>query len=1456
MPATDEESDSERAFRARKKRKVHYSVDDLHTLPTRPPIKASQKTFSREDYTVGWICALAIEMTAARAMLDDVHPDLDSQKNDNNAYIFGRTGKHNVVIAGLPSGVYGTTSATSVTYQMDSSFPSLRIRLMVGIGGGVPGGDTDIRLGDVVVSTSNSKSAAVVQYDFGKLVKDGRLERMGSLNKPPQLLLSAVTKLRVSYDLSGSHILDILSEVKSRWLAVVDKYTHRGHAEDLLFSAGYEHQGSEESCHACGRLKLEGRIPRDAEPRVHYGPIASANQVMKHAGTRDRLAKELGIICFEMEAAGLMDNFPCLVIRGVSDYSDSHNHYPWQNYAAATAAAYSKELLAAIPPMAIAVATQEDEHDPAESIVEHRKSVMESLKFDQADIRRATIKLAHAKTCEWLLQLSEYQDWTDWDKIIEHQGLLWIKGKSGTGKSTIMKFALERAARSRDMTTISFFFNARGDDLERTTTGMYRSLLFQLLEKVPKLQEILDSMGLMPTSGGSSSGWGIELLKDTIRSVLKDFNHERLLCFVDALDECAEDEVRDMVEFFEDLGQLTVTDQIRLFVCFFSRHYSHISIDKGVELVLDKQEGHSQDIVRYLSSKLKAGRSKPIEQIRAEILQKASGIFLWVVFVVQILNKEYDRGRIHALRKRLAEISIELNELFLDILRRDNQNMTELLLCIQWILFNKSTLSRQELYFGILSGADEQSLGPWDPEETTLEDMERFILSSSKGLAEINRGKKPQFIHESVREFFLKNDGFASLWPEIKDFQSHSHEKLRTCCQEYLKYFSLQPPVYSFSESNPASDVVRDSICTQYPLLKYAVYYELLHADAAEEGGVSQDAFVREFEVSELQLWIPLANMFETRKIRRYTSEASLLYILADRNLPNLIKVHLRRCTTIDVKGERYEFPALAAIFNRHHKAAKAFLMPATFLQHNGDIPKGYFTLPDPALDSLIECGRSVKARSGQSFLSYTASCGNELVVQRLLHNNRVDVPSKDWKGRTALSYAAMGGHVTIIELLIATGHFGYDSEDYNERTPLSYAAEGGHTNLVRHLLSTGQVNPDSRASNGQTPLFLAAAEGHEDIVQSLLSCDQVNPNSKAKLTKETPLHRAAERGYHRVVQMLLSNKQLDLNPIDSQGTTPLLLAAERGHEEVFRVLLVDGRINSNVVLTRGTLLHIAAEKGHEGVVRLLLSLGQMDPNPTDKDRRTPLSYAASNGHEDLVWLLLSNEQVYPDSKDKDGRTPLYWAVKDDQQGVIGRLLSNDRVDPNHHNPCGFFETPLLRAAADGNEGMVKQLLSSSRVEPDSCDKGGRTPLSWAAWLGDGGVVQQLLSTGRVDPDSRDREGQTPLFWAAKAYTNSMSEANYVRVIEQLLSTGRVDPDNVTLDGSTPLQVVVIRGHKQAVDLLLASSPVNLSRRRYACSRALAVATDQNEKKIVEQLLAYRKGFQFDLDEKRPDLES
>lgn len=314
-----------------------------------------------EDYTVGWICALPRELTAARAMLDETHADITHPPTDPNTYCLGRIGEHNIAIGCLPKGEIGNNPAATVATRMSSTFPQIRFGLMVGIGGGVPSREHDIRLGDVVVSTPSGQHGGVVQWDFGKTTRAGHFERTGSLNSPPTVLRSALSRLESTHEMSGSKVPEYLSEIMVKYSLLSPKLARPAAMDDVLFEADYDHINDNDTCSACDKGKIVPRPPRN-DFAVHYGTIASGNQVMKHGVTRDKISKELGgALCFEMEAAGLMNEFPCLVIRGICDYADSHKNKQWQGYAAATAAAFTKEILCVIPASQVSITRPADE---------------------------------------------------------------------------------------------------------------------------------------------------------------------------------------------------------------------------------------------------------------------------------------------------------------------------------------------------------------------------------------------------------------------------------------------------------------------------------------------------------------------------------------------------------------------------------------------------------------------------------------------------------------------------------------------------------------------------------------------------------------------------------------------------------------------------------------------------------------------------------------------------------------------------------------------------------------------------------------------------------------------------------------------------------------------------------------------------------------------------------------
>lgn len=242
---------------------------------------------------------------------------------------------------------------------MQSTFPRLRFCLIVGVGGGIPSEKNDIRLGDIVVSLPDGQNGGVIKYDMGKM-EVGGFKRLGMLNKPPVVLRNGVTKLRATRGLRGQLSVLINDAAIEEDEDDEEEWKYPKRIEDMLFHASFEHVGRGSTCKACAdaaKSEKSNVISRDPRPtqnsKIFYGNIASGDQVIKKATTRDLLAEREGVICFEMEAAGLMDHLPCLVIRGICDYANSHKNKKWQPYAAIAAAAYAKKLLSVITPEAV-----------------------------------------------------------------------------------------------------------------------------------------------------------------------------------------------------------------------------------------------------------------------------------------------------------------------------------------------------------------------------------------------------------------------------------------------------------------------------------------------------------------------------------------------------------------------------------------------------------------------------------------------------------------------------------------------------------------------------------------------------------------------------------------------------------------------------------------------------------------------------------------------------------------------------------------------------------------------------------------------------------------------------------------------------------------------------------------------------------------------------------------------
>ncbi|KAF4953595.1 hypothetical protein FGADI_5931 [Fusarium gaditjirri] len=902
--------------------------------------------------------------------------------------------------------------------------------------------------------------------------------------------------------------------------------------------------------------------------------------------------------------------------------------------------------------------------------------------FTQIDARHDNIRKAHAQTCKWVLKRPEYIGWLNPNKVDEHHGFLWVKGKPGAGKSTLMKFILSSARRRmKDKTIISFFFNARGEQLEKSTAGMYRSLLLQLLQQLPRLHSVLDP-GLV-LGVGENHDWSVEALRTLFEQAVEGLGDSSVVVFIDALDECDESEIRSMVSSFRSLGNLSADEGISFQVCLASRHYPHITMAKKIELVLEGQVGHEQDIISYLDSELQIGNSKLANEIRAQVKEKASGVFMWVVLVSGILQQKFDEGRIHELKQTLREIPGDLHELFRDMLTRDDANKDELLLCIQWVLFARSPLKPEQLYFAIRSHT-ECTTCKWDRDKIGETAIGKFILSSSKGLAEVTRVKKDptvQFIHESVRDFLLKDGGLAIILKSSGDIGAESQDQLKRCCYEYVQ---------SYTEENglPESD-------SKHQLSENILY----HANAADEGCISQVKFLETFPLAQ---WIQRNNVFQDKDVRRHTTSASLLYLLAEYNFGSLINSHKGSQSCFDIEDERYGAPILAAVATGSRPTVWRLLRRETRDEPETSRLHSLCNEYELEKERKHDIGRNFKFSKKWGLLYYVLQDGDPIVASFAIASSQAHTffDFRTPRGETPLSIAirhSLDVSATV-ELLLENGA-GIDIEarDVLGRTPLCLAAGKGNASAVAFLVGKG-VNIEDNCNIGKTPLMYAATEGSEECMRLLIlggaSVAVTDPKGQTALFKAVCSSKESEAKLH-----LLLDKGVDVNAIDQDGCTALAWSLKRGMatKEIVQILLHHGDTIDRTDSLGRTLLMLALNSNIT-IMKQLIDMGA-GIDLVDNKGQSALLLAVKLKAESHARLLIDSGACTDVFDTLNNRTALSYAVNS---------LYFDEEDLGHPIPGLSIHSKVL------SPGIAEALLIRGAAVNDS-DKNGRTPLSYAA---------------------------------------------------------------------------------------------------------------------------------------------
>ncbi|KAI9035505.1 uncharacterized protein KD926_003433 [Aspergillus affinis] len=795
---------------------------------------------THDDYALGWVCALALEMTAAIAMLDERHPPLQSPPTDDNAYTLGSIAGHNVVIAGLLLGSYGTISATTVLSQMRSTFPRLEVGLMVGIGGGVPSESHDIRLGDVVVSKPTGSCSGVVQYDAGKALQGGRFEPTGTLNQPPQLLLTHLSLLQAEMmsriGEAGGLIWSGVQQVLDRNQDLQAKFGCPGPDGDTLFLAKYPHRaegGLNDSCVGCDRRETVSRTPRPSmEPHVHYGIIASGDQVMKDSEARDRLGQELGILCFEMEAAGLMNQLPSLVVRGICDYADSHKNKEWQGYAALTAAVFSKLLLSRLKPRSLKQWNKRREMN-AEKRVCFAALFHSDPQEDKDALKRRKGERA-ADTSDWILDTNELRQWLGVQELPSTKPsldlvtgdvdlrakLLWLYGNPGTGKSTMvitMTEDLPKRSFFDSTKSLAYFFCDSSSAKRRSAISILRGLLYQLIRGRP---EWIEMLWAKYEEKGEAVFSSFDSLWSVLMSIGADAASGDKYCIIDALDEC-EPKSQDML-----LAQLNQTflspnranGHLRLHILITSRPYPEIGrhLSRFRNQDLSRYPRLAADLKIFVQSKVAElhDKNRYSEKVTAQVSEiiedKAEGTFLWVGIACVELASVRSRNAVQTLQRLPRGLHALYQNLLETAFTRDGGEEHQTILQIMGVV----AITQQPLSVAELAVAC--NLYPDEDRESRLnftrEDIElcRLMVIVQDGIVRL--------LHKSVRDFLLRRGEDGGQL--IDHLRAHARLAYR-CLDIWLENHDCLPP---WGESRHPED----------GFLQYASQYWGVHAHHAQ----------------------------------------------------------------------------------------------------------------------------------------------------------------------------------------------------------------------------------------------------------------------------------------------------------------------------------------------------------------------------------------------------------------------------------------------------------------------------------------------------------------------------------------------------------------------------------------------------------------------------------------------
>ncbi|KAH7016248.1 ankyrin repeat-containing protein, partial [Microdochium trichocladiopsis] len=540
------------------------------------------------------------------------------------------------------------------------------------------------------------------------------------------------------------------------------------------------------------------------------------------------------------------------------------------------------------------------EHSLYQPQSETTLACLRSLAFDDMDGRPNEIDNEADGTCKRLLKHETLVQWTR-----QHRGLLWINGKPGSGKSTLIKYALRTlpSLYGTDTLAFSFFFHGGGHELQRTPLGLFRSILHQLLKRVPgALPNLIDHFdGKRKTEGepGEKWQWHLQHLQDFLKSALKRIlKRFPVILFIDALDECGEQPARELIGQLKDLLSSLPSTDSRFGICFSCRHYPILELDGGLTIRLDTE--NTQDIVTFVQAY--CSRNRLDADVGRLIISRAQGVSMWAHLVLkQVLQLDLQGESTAEIEAEIERIPPDLNGIYNELIKAVKHRSTTLQL-MQWICCSTRPLTTGELQWAMAVDPDctHKSLDECQTSGKFIanDKINRRINTLSCGLAEVvqsDNARVVQFIHQSVKDFFVEG-GLMALDNTIRAANlvvPTAHCRLSRSCVRYFR-MAVSPHPGRFSSEDKS----------RFPLLHYATTSWVSHVKLGEPAEVFPndllDVLGRPME-GLVESWVRTYKSLEPYAGDCPSSGSSVVHIVARHGLTKLLSCLLLDTGKVDV---------------------------------------------------------------------------------------------------------------------------------------------------------------------------------------------------------------------------------------------------------------------------------------------------------------------------------------------------------------------------------------------------------------------------------------------------------------------------------------------------------------------------------------------------------------------------